>query len=172
MILFVDRLPEEGREVKQQFEYSNTELVDGSAVFLEPLSVELKVKKIGTEVQIKGTMKTSFYLECSRCLVPFDFFVDSKFDIVYFPEELGALKEELQESDMNDFYYQDRKIDLREVALEQLNLTFPQKPLCSEKCQGICPVCGKNQKHGKCSCVVEESDPRLQKFKIFMKDRQ
>ena len=32
--------------------------------------------------------------------------------------------------------------DLKDVVLEQLNLTFPAKPLCVPDCEGICAVCG------------------------------
>lgn len=172
MLILVDKLPEEGLEISQDFEFSSSELVDESALFLKPTHVEMHIKKIGDKIQIKGKIETCLSLVCSRCLVPFKFFVDSKYDLVYLPEELDSIKEELKDSDMSSFFYRNRQIDMRGVILEQLNLTFPVKPLCSEECQGICPVCGKNQRFGKCDCGVKDSDPRLQKLKVFIKDRQ
>jgi uncharacterized protein len=58
------------------------------------------------------------------------------------------------------------------VELEHLNLTYPIKPLCSKDCQGICPVCGKNINSGDCSCVTKDSESRLEKLKIFLKDKR
>ena len=172
MIINVDRFPKEGLKVSKDFEFSSLDLVEESAVFLQPVHADMNIKKVGDEIRIKGRVKTCLSFVCSRCLTPFKFPVDSSFDLVYLPEELDVVKEELGTEDLNNFFYQHRQIDLREVVLEQLNLTFPVKPLCSEKCQGICPVCGKNQKHGKCGCVVKDSDPRLQKLKSFIKDRR
>ncbi len=99
--------------------------------------------------------------------MPYEFPVDSKFDLVYFPEELDVVKEELEDDDINKLFYYSHQINIREVVLEQMNLTFPAKPLCSEDCEGMCPVCGKIRKEGRCGCVVKESDPRLEKLKTF-----
>jgi|GEM_PF-142622 len=172
MIVSVDKLPKEGLNVSKDLELSSMDLVEENVVFLQPVHVEMNIKKIGDEVRIKGKIKTCFSFVCSRCLVPFEFPVDSSFDLVYFPEEFDLIKEELGCEDLNNFFYYDRQIDLEEIVLEQLNLTFPVKPLCSKDCQGICPICGKNQRFGKCGCSVEDSDPRLKKFKLFIKDRE
>jgi uncharacterized protein len=87
------------------------------------------------------------------------------------PEEMAEGKEELGEEDMDRMFYSDRNIDLRSVILEQLNLTFPLKPLCSEACEGICAVCGELIHDGKCSCLVRESDPRFEQLKFLVKDK-
>ena len=70
------------------------------------------------------------------------------------------------------YLYHKRSINLREVVLEQLNLTFPFRPLCSENCQGICPVCGKLIAEGMCSCVNTQPDPRFGKLKSLYKDKE
>jgi uncharacterized protein len=81
------------------------------------------------------------------------------------------MKDELDEEDLDRLFYRSRQIDIREVILEQLNLTFPVKPLCAETCQGICAVCGQIRQDGNCGCLVKESDARLEKLKNFMKDK-
>jgi uncharacterized protein len=98
--------------------------------------------------------------------------VNSKFDLVFLPEELHELRDELNEEDLDQLFYKDRQIDLREVILEQLNLTFPAKPLCSESCEGICAVCGRLRRHGECGCQVKEAEGRLDQLKIFLKDKR
>ena len=172
MIINIDRLPREGLEISKNFEFLYDEIIEEDTVFLLPLHADVTVKKVGEEVYVKGRIETLLSFVCSRCLMPFEFPVNSAFDLVYFPEELEVAREELESDDLNISFYYSRKIDLREVVLEQLNLTFPFKPLCSETCQGICPVCGKNIDSGDCSCVTKDSDSRLEKLKIFLKDKR
>ena len=172
MLIDVDRLPQEGLEISQEYEVFSSDLVEANVVFLHPVHVEISVKKIGEEISIKGRIKTCLSFICSRCLVPFEFSVDSCFDLIYLPEELEDIKEQLEKDDLNKSFYYCRKLDIREVVLEQLNLTFPLKPLCSEDCQGICPVCMKIVKDGDCSCATNESDPRLVKLKTFLRDKR
>lgn len=172
MIVDIDRLPREGLKISKNFEFFHDEIIEEDAVFLLPLHAEVTIRKGGEEVYVKGKIETLLSFVCSRCLVPFEFPVNSAFDLVYLPEELEVAREELDTDDLNISYYYSRKIDLREVVLEQLNLTFPVKPLCSKACQGICPVCGKNINSGDCSCVTKDSDSRLEKLKIFLKDKR
>jgi uncharacterized protein len=171
MIIDVEKLPKEGRKISKDFEFLSASLVEESAVFLKPVHTELTVKKLGEEILIKGKIVTSLSLICSRCLVPFETLVDSRFDLVYLPEELDLMQDQLELDDLNKLFYYDGKIDIEEVILEQLNLVFPAKPLCSADCQGICPVCGKVIRDSECVCVQKSSDPRLKKLKIFIKNK-
>ena len=172
MIIDIDRLPQEGLELTKEFEYFSMDLVDENAVFLTPVTADVIVIKVGDEILIKGRIATALSFVCSRCLSPFEFPVDSRFDIVYFPEEMDLMTEQLESDDVNQYYYDSRKVDLHEIVLEQLNLTFPVKPLCSPDCQGICPVCGKIVKDGECSCSENESDSRLDKIKNYLRDKR
>jgi len=172
MIVDIDRLPREGLKISKNFELFHDEIVEEDVILLLPLHTDITIKKIGEEVYVKGKIKTLISFVCSRCLVPFEFPVDSLFDLVYIPEELEAAREELSGEDLNSSFYYSRQIDLKEVVIEQLNLTFPIKPLCSETCQGICPICGKNINSGECSCVTKDSESRLEKLKIFLKDKR
>jgi uncharacterized protein len=171
MIIDVEKLPKEGRKISKDFEFLSAALVEESAVFLKPVHAELIVRKAGDEILIKGKIATSLSLICSRCLVPFESSIDSKFDLVYLPEELDVIQDQLESDDINKLFYYNGKIDIEEVILEQLNLVFPVKPLCSDDCQGICPVCGKIIRDGQCVCVSKSSDPRLNKLKMFIKNK-
>lgn len=172
MIIEIDRLTEKELRVGQDYEFVSSDLVDENAVFLKPVHADLSIKKIGEEIFIKGKVTALISFVCCRCLSPYEFPVDSNFDLVYLPEELEEMKEQLEAEDLQKFFYSNPVIDLAAVVLEQINLTFPVKPLCSPDCQGICPVCGKLIQDGQCSCATDESDPRLDKLKIFLKDRR
>ncbi len=172
MIIDVDKIPKEGLIVSRDFEFLNVDLVEENAEFLEPTHVEAAVRRIGEEVWVKGKLTSRVSFICSRCLRPFEFPVAAGFDLVYLPDELDILKEELDEDDVGRVYYHDNQIDLGQVILEQLNLTFPLKPLCSEDCEGICAVCGQVRQQGNCACLVQEEDPRLRKLKNFIREKE
>lgn len=172
MIIDVDKIPKEGLSVSRDFEFLNVDLVEENAALLGPTHVEAVVRRIGQEVWIKGKLSARVSFICSRCLTPYEFPVDASFDLVYYPEEVDILKEELDEDDMGRVFYHDNQIDLGEVILEQLNLTFPLKPLCSEECEGICAVCGQIRREGNCACLVKEEDPRLRKLKNFIREKE
>ena len=171
MLIDIDRLPKEGLHVSRDFDFVSADLVEEEAVFIEPARAEVLVRKVGEEVWIKGRISARLSFVCSRCLMPFEFPIDSKFDLVCMPEEMATGKEELGEEDMNRMFYSERSIDLRSVILEQLNLTFPLKPLCSQACEGICAVCGELIHDGKCSCLVKELHPGFDKLKFLVKDK-
>ena len=171
MLIDIDRLPKEGLRISKDFDFLGVDLVEENAVFLEPLHAEVFVRVIGDEVYVQGQITAKLSFVCSRCLTPFEFPVASPFDLVFLPEEVDELSEELNDDELDKMYYRDRQLDLRAVILEQLNLTFPAKPLCSEACEGICAVCGEVIRDGKCSCQVKESDPRWNAIKLTVRDK-
>jgi uncharacterized protein len=171
MLVDIDRLPKEGLHVARDFEFLSLDLVDENAVFLEPAHADITVRLVGEEILVRGEIRARLSFVCSRCLTPFEFPVASKFDLVYLPEELDNLAEELSDEKIDQMYYSGRQLDLRAVVLEQLNLTFPAKPLCTPNCEGICAVCGEIIRDAKCSCVVKESGPRWNKLKFNVRDK-
>ena len=171
MIVDIDSLPKEGLRVSRDFEFLSLDLVEENAVFLEPARAEVVVRRVGEEVLVQGQVTARLSFVCSRCLTPFEFPVASRFDLVYLPEELDALAEELSDEKIDQMFYRGRELDLRAVVLEQLNLTFPAKPLCRPGCEGICAVCGEIIREAKCSCLVKEADTRWNKLKLNVRDK-
>jgi uncharacterized protein len=169
MRIDIDKLTEEGLKVDRDFDFMSEDLVEEEAVFLQPVHARLEVKKVGLDILIKGRLTARLSFVCSRCLMPFDYPVDSTFDLIYQPDDLEEAKEQLGEEDLERGYFYNRSFDLQEIILEQLNLTFPLKPLCSKDCEGICPVCGKVRRQGGCACTIRESDPQPVKIKNLNK---
>jgi len=172
MLIDIDKITRGGLKISRDFDFQSLELVEENAVFLKPVHSDLTMTRMGEEIWIKGRVTTLFSFVCSRCLIPYECSIDSQFDLVYLPEAFHELKDELDNEDIDQLFYQNRQIDVREVILEQLNLTFPVKPLCAEDCEGICAVCGKIRRDGNCGCQVKETDERLDKLKIFVKDKR
>ena len=171
LIIDIDRLPAEGLRLARDFEFVSLDLVEENAVFLEPAHADLTVRLVGEEIFVQGQVTARLSFVCSRCLTPFEFPVASRFDLVYLPEELDALSEELTDEKIDQMYYTGRQLDLRAVVLEQLNLTFPAKPLCRPDCEGICAVCGEIIREAKCSCLVKEPETGLNRLKFNVRDK-
>lgn len=171
MIVEVDKIPKEGLSVSRDFEFSSIDLIEENSVFLSPARADVLIRKIGDEVMVKGRLTARLSFVCSRCLSPYEYPVNASFDLVFLPEDLDTMKEELDEDDVDKMFYRHRRLDLREIILEQLNLTIPLRPLCSEACEGICAVCGQLRQEGRCSCFVQEHVPSLQKLKNFVRDK-
>jgi len=172
MFIDIDKLPKEGLKVSKEFEFLSVDLVEEDAVLLEPVRAEVTLRKVGDEIFIKGRLTARLSFTCGRCLSPYEYPVDSRFDLVYLPEEMDLVKEELDEDDINRMFYDNRQVDLQAVVLEQLNLTFPPKPLCSPNCEGICAVCGKLRRHGRCDFADKVSEAPVQKLKIQIRDKK
>ncbi len=171
MLIDLDRVPREGLKVSGDFEFLSLDLIEENAVFLEPAHADVTVRLVGDEVYVQGQVTARLSFVCSRCLTPFEFPVASRFDLVYLPEDLDALSEELSDEKIDQMFYSGRQLDLRSVVLEQLNLTFPAKPLCAPDCEGICAVCGEIIRDARCSCSVKEPDPRWNKLKFPVRDK-
>ena len=108
MLIDIDRVPKEGLCLSRDFEFLNLDLVEENAVFLEPAHAEVAVRLIGEEILVRGEITARLSFVCSRCLTPFEFPVASKFDLVYLPEELDALSEELSDEKLDQRYYSGR----------------------------------------------------------------
>jgi uncharacterized protein len=171
MIIDIDRLPKEGLRLSRDFEFVSLDLVEENAVFLEPAHADLTLRLVGDEILVQGQVTARLSFVCSRCLTPFEFPVASRFDLVYLPEDIDGLSEELTDEKIDQMFYADRQIDLRAVVLEQLNLTFPAKPLCAPGCEGICAVCGEIIREAKCSCLVKEPESGGHRLKFNLRDK-
>jgi uncharacterized protein len=111
-----------------------------------------------------GTVSFTADLTCSRCVEPYPFANTSTFHVRFRPRP--AASEEHEEVEITDTeeldveFYSERAIPLRELALEQIQLSIPMKPLCDEKCLGLCPTCGVNRTRETCSCGESATDER------------
>jgi len=126
-----------------------------------PVSLALDIRKDKQTFHLTGRVQTTLELPCSRCLEPFTRPVDAAFDLRYQPQtaNTGADEREIAEDDLSTAFYENEEIDLGQMMREQFLL--PMKPLCSEECRGLCPVCGTNLNRGACDCRRGWDDPRF-----------
>ena len=136
---------------------------------LTPVRTKLRIEKTGHEVFVNGSIVAGVELQCSRCLTRFPKDIEASINVVYHPvEELrGEDKHEVKEDELDMGFYKGDELDIDELVAEQIILSVPMKPLCSESCKGLCPRCGADLNVGACSCAWNEPDPRLAVLKKF-----
>jgi len=117
--------------------------------------------------RLSGQLAGEIELQCSRCLEPFVFPVETEFDLRYVPraENAGDDEKEVDEDDLATAFYADDQIDLAHLIMEQFQLAVPMKPLCDAACKGLCPQCGTNLNTASCGCARTWDDPRLAALK-------
>lgn len=150
----------EGKLTLSPADLERPELEGGAEVSLE---LEASRGEQRGEYLVDGTIELSTNLVCGRCLEPYPFAHRSSFTLRYLPRPEVAVSEleaEVEEEELDLEYYTERKIPLRELAAEQVQLSIPMKLLCREDCPGLCLVCGANKSRVSCTCTAEAGDER------------
>lgn len=127
---------------------------------LTAYTVTLKISRTaGASFRVRGRVKSSPILECSRCLRGFEFPIDIDFDFELEPSSvLGSEPEhELERSELDVDFYEGDEIDSDDIVREQILLALPMVPLHSEQCKGLCPVCGTDLNIADCGCKRDMS---------------
>jgi uncharacterized protein len=140
-----------------------------------PVQIAIDVERAGDGAfTVRGTIRTTLELACSRCLDPFEVPVDASFELRYLPQTLnaGVGEREIAADDLGTAYYRDGVLDLVELLREQFQLALPMKPLCSEACRGMCPHCGTNLNRTECACGPQWDDPRLAALKSLLSNQK
>jgi len=136
---------------------------DEEYTVVAPVDLVMDVRKNRDIYRVTGNVRTRLQLNCGRCLEPFEVPVDNDFELRYVPAatNVGEGEREVEEDDLTTAFYKDEQLDLGELMHEQFVLALPMKPLCSERCKGLCPQCGTNLNTASCDCAPAWKDPRL-----------
>ena len=110
------------------------------------------------EADLEAQLEATLRLQCSRCLEPFPWVARSRFELRVVRAASGA---ETDDDAASEFVAEEGKLELEAMATEQLYLSLPLKPVCSENCRGLCPACGANRNIDPCTCSDQPLDPRL-----------
>ncbi len=148
----------------------------GSFQFVGPVKIEVKVFQVHEMVEVEGQATVCAIVACSRCLKEFEQSVVADFVLTYCRElpqvdvddddDEGA---ELSAEDMGLILFDGHEIDLSESIQEQLVMALPSRPVCDEKCKGLCSQCGVDLNFASCDChpqVVNLKMAALKDFKV------
>jgi len=169
MRLPIKRIPE-GHSVLSQ--NVKVEGEDTLCLCAESLACHAEIDRLGSQVFIKIFFKGTVQLECSRCLVKFDNPVQGDFRIICEQKGFGPKKEtDFPEDDIDLFFDDtDDEVDITPLIYEELVLTLPMKPLCSEDCSGgIVEIISDDLKN---EIPDKEIDPRWNELVKILKSKQ
>lgn len=130
--------------------------------FSSPVVLKLMVLKSGENYLGEGEVKTEVGFECSRCLKKYIQAVKSEIKFLLKEEKEQMI---LESEEGEDQIQSGSFFNLDDLVRENLILSLPLKPLCSEDCKGLCPICGVNLNLSTCECKREAIDPRWEKLK-------
>ena len=140
----------------------------GENPFPEPVQVNGKAKPIAV-VGSEGFYQVDYTADfvqcgaCARCLANVKLERTMTFSHT-------AAESEAEDAEWEDFLTLDNgELDVTGMAAADLLLESDEILLCSEDCEGICPVCGKSRNVKEpCECDTSVPDPRFDALRDIM----
>jgi uncharacterized protein len=171
LFIEVNRIPPEGLQIDRSLKLDPIVLGGGDSAPVARARLSGIFRRSRSEVLFKGTVEAAVSLPCSRCAVPVTLPVSGVCHRVYRPGPMGrpASEREIDEEDLAMTPYDGVRIDLTEIAQEQIYLMIPLKPLCQASCAGLCPRCGANRNLAPCGCSEDLGTPDPLTLKIPLK---
>lgn len=164
MYIDLTKLPDSHTEFDEMLQI---DLGEESVRLIDAVRILGKLHQGIAQVDLEGQIDATAEIECSRCLTPIQSILNIPFKVAYITEEFYTKEKdsELHGDDLEIAIYDGEKIDLADLAREQLLLNLPTQTFCSENCQGLCSKCGANLNSNPCNCETKEIDPRWAKLK-------
>ncbi len=117
--------------------------------FAAPVRVELRLRRLGRGIDVRGTIEARAQGECARCLetvsLPLQLTVAEQLD------PAGDRLDPLAESNV----LSDDGLDLDDLARQLIDSALPLALLCADDCVGLCANCGR-KRDGNCRCPSPE----------------
>lgn len=149
--------------------------IAGEVTFTGPIGSDITIEREYDHLRAVGRVVAPLSLACSRCLARYDEVIDSSFTIIFRKgTALDAVEEdeiELNEQDLISSSYIGNEIDFTHEIEEQVTMEIPLKPLCSENCKGLCPVCGTDLNKASCDCSRGDFSLKFSALKDFKVSR-
>jgi len=141
----------------------NLNLDAGKIRVLEKAIVSLTATRETQGIHVRGRVRADIQMTCARCLELLPYPLVAEFSQYYQSNTQHRLIGEisLQKKDTEVGFFSGDFIAVSDIVREQILLSVPMKPLCQEKCKGLCPYCGKNRNQNNCGCETIVVDPRL-----------
>ena len=137
-----------------------------------PINLIGKISKNAKdEIRLVADVDFTMIDNCSRCLEPVEVLINYTIDGFLVSDDF----DEAEFEDYDAFIIESDEIDLVKIIEQTLDFNIPNKVLCKEDCQGLCPDCGANLNKETCSCseiAIDEDDidPRFAKLKDMFKN--
>ncbi len=154
------------KDAQTAFDFSlpaaEIELETEAARLKDTVKIKGKITKQSAQTVVAGEIFADAEIECHRCLQPVEKKLEIAFTASFVTPEFytQATEAELRADDLEVSVFAGDKIDLSELAREQILLDLPARVFCGEDCKGLCLKCGANRNLIDCNCEDKEADPR------------
>jgi uncharacterized protein len=102
------------------------------------VSCVAEIDRLQSQIHIRLTYDCVVKTQCSRCLEPVMYPVAGEFRIVLQEKSRVPARNALPEEEVDLFFSDaDDTVDLAPLIFEEILVSLPMKPLCSESCKGI-----------------------------------
>lgn len=142
LIIEVQKIPPAGMRISGTLGPDELDLECEGVTMAGGLAYDLSVEVVSGELIVRGRLRMPLELICSRCLSVFE--TEISVDRYSFSQAVKELE----------------IIDLTANLREDIIVALPIKPLCAQKCKGICAYCGKDLNLERCSCAPGSGDAR------------
>ncbi|MFZ1979460.1 MAG: DUF177 domain-containing protein [Bacteroidota bacterium] len=144
---------------------SEAQMIGLGPEYTGPIRVQASLEKGRRQMLLRVSVNAAAEFICDRCLDPFTKNLKAKYIIVYAPGDRSMTGVQNESNEIQVLSPDMNFIDLDEDVRQYLVLDVPQKLLCSEECEGICPQCGARKNKEHCHCTTEEIDTRWESLK-------
>jgi len=123
------------------------------------------VRMLRTEkgIWVEAKLSSHVRCSCSRCLLDFVQPVELDVQEEFLPRvDVSTGSRLVGTSDFTEDFHisQNHILDLAEAAKQYIEMNTPMKPVCNDRCKGICLRCGVDLNEKECRCLGAEIDPR------------
>jgi uncharacterized protein len=162
----------DGALLEVKFQGKIAELENGIDDFKFNDAIDLKgtIYNSGGSLNLDGNVISKYITFCSKCLIDFERTVSVDLQ-ENFVEKTAEMDEEV-------YFYEGNYVILDKAVADNIILQLPMKPVCTEMCKGVCPICGANLNKEDCKCEKEAStddsdlNPKMGALKKLMKDME
>ncbi|MCS7198729.1 MAG: DUF177 domain-containing protein [Caldimicrobium sp.] len=146
----LEEIPPEGLTL----EFQDINFLGEDIKIVTPFYGYLRIKKLGFEIEVEGSLKGAIELRCDRCLELFVFPIEETFKVALLPAKSLKFEEEreLETEELEVSFYEENFLSFYSVLREEILLTLPFRNLCAVDCKGLCSKCGTNLNRETCSC--------------------
>jgi uncharacterized protein len=150
------------------FQPGAIDLDDETAQVSGELGITGSARKNEAVAEVAGRIVGKLDIACHRCLNPLEVTLDVQFEdnfVTLDIYEKSSAEHQIGGADLDVSVYDGERIDIAELAREQILLNIPARQLCVESCAGLCEKCGANKNTEDCQCKSEDVDPRWNALK-------
>jgi len=163
--LDIGSIPEGASEIDLTVDAAELGAPPEDMCFEGPVEVRLSANRNGNDIFLKGKAAVKSVLQCGRCLEEYSLVLECPIG-VWCVIGAGGEQTDMGERDsVIEVPASSKYVDLADHVRSELLMLAPFKPLCGDRCRGLCPVCGTNLNVGSCSCEGDSHNNRWDALK-------